>query len=59
MYITHAHNRVKRWLADFVTELQPLLDAVSELAAHDSKGAAQAAFLILRYPADDRGREGS
>ena len=41
----------KQWLADFVTDLQPLFDAVSELASHDTKGAAQAAFLILRYSA--------
>ena len=31
----------KQWPADFVTDLQPLFDAVSELASHDTKGAAQ------------------
>ena len=41
----------KLWLRDFVAELQPLFDAVAELAAHDHKGAAQAAFLILKYSA--------
>ena len=37
----------KQWLSDFVAELQPLLDAIAELAAHDHKGATQAAFLIF------------
>ena len=41
----------KLWLRDFVAELQPLFGAVAELAAHDHKGAAQAAFLILKYSA--------
>ena len=36
---------------DCVAEMQPLFDAVSELhvAAHDCKGATQAAVFTLRY----------
>ena len=40
----------KQWLSSFVAELDAVL---AELAAHDHKGATQAAFLILRYSAGE------
>jgi hypothetical protein len=39
------------WLGFYGQDLQDLYDAVAELGAHDNKGSAQAAFLVLRYSA--------
>ena len=43
------------WFLDYVdTKVQPLLDAISELAMHDNELAAQSAFIILKYCASTK-----